>query len=215
MKLFYLSFCLVFYAIINGCDTPASTSHQTKFKIDTAKSIKISGFWATPNQLIDYDSAKVSKDTLFLVTCNEYVYSPFGIIKDKAGFKSSLLKDFDVNNKFEKMDVGSFEFNRLTHKSSRLIFFFDNDPESSKHSSIFKGEIYDSDIVFSNGLKTGINVGDFYKVFFKYFPDELKSKFKVVVLESCVDDIKHTYTFKNKQLNSVVFINDSYWKIDY
>jgi hypothetical protein len=60
-----------------------------------------------------------------------------------------------------------------------------------------------------------MSLDDFYKAFFDQFPTELKGKYHVILITSCVDDIIQTYTFKGGKLNSVTFKNDSYWKVDY
>jgi hypothetical protein len=46
---------------------------------------------------------------------------------------------------------------------------------------------------------------EFYQIFFDNFPIELQNKFRVIEFESCVQDIKHIYTFDNKKLNKIKF----------
>lgn len=221
MKAFFYIFLIIFYLFANACSNPShSDKNQTKktsaTKVDTTKSFKIANTWVTPKTSLDFNALnKFAGDTLDLVVCGEYVWSPFGNIKNKSGFKSSLLSNFGVTNRMLKEDSGTFEFNSLRHNNSKLLFFFDTDPEASAHSSIFKGEIYDADVHFANGIKIGMPVSDFFKTLFDHFPVELTLQYHVIVLESCVQDIIHTYTFKNGKLTSVTFANDSYWKIDY
>jgi hypothetical protein len=205
--------CLLFSA----CNQPASRQNNKKsIHIDTSKSFRIDTYWATPKKSFDFNSLeKSSDDTLALVTCAEYVYSPFGVINNKHALKNSLLKNLAIVSRTDTMDVGPEEFQILKLKSSKLIFFFDNDTEASKHSSISKGEINDSEVKFDKGIRVGMKIGKFYETFFDYFPEELKTKYQVIVLISCVDDIKHIYTFKNGILNSVIFQNDTYWKVNY
>ena len=49
---------------------------------------------------------------------------------------------------------------------NKLILSFDEDHEASISSSIIKGEIYDSNIMFSNKIQIGMNSESFYKIFF-------------------------------------------------
>ena len=113
------------------------------------------------------------------------------------------------------MDVGKFEFNILKLKASKLIFFFDNDPEASKHSDLFKGEIYDNEVKFVNGVNIGMSKEEFCNIFFDKFSKDLRSKYNIFVLESCVEDIKHYYTFVDNKLKSITFGSRSYWKVEY
>lgn len=222
MKLSFCVFLIVFYLFVSACSNPQSHSgiSQAKkapaTKVDTTKSFKIANTWVTPKSSLDFNALnKFAGDTLDLVVCGKYVYEPFGGIKSKKDFKSSLLSNFSVTNRMEREDSGTFEFNSLRHNKSKLLFFFDTDPEASAHSSVFKGEIYDADVHFVNGIKIGMPTANFYNTLFDYFPVELISNYHVVVLESCVQDIIHTYIFKNGKLASVKFTNDSYWKVDY
>lgn len=209
---------LTILALLTACDNSKRPSkhRNSAQQIDTTKAIKIGNYWALPKLSFELNSLlKSSGDTLSIVTCSEYVYSPFGIIKDKSEFKSSLLKNFSVTNRTDSMDVGKFEFNILKLNTSKLIFFFDNDPEASKHSDLFKGEIHDNEVQFVNGVKIGMSKEEFYKVFFDNFPNDLLRKYKYFVLESCIQDIKHTYSFEDNKLQSIYFITDSYWTVNY
>ena len=203
---------------MTACDNSKqpTKSYKSAQQIDTTKAVKIGNYWTTPKSSLEFNSIQNStSDTLSIVTCSEYVYSPFGIIKDKSEFKSSLLKNFSVTNRTDSFEDGKFEFNILKLKTSKLIFFFDSDQEASKHSDLFKGEIQNDEVNFVNGVKIGMMKEEFYKIFFDNFPDELHEKYKYFVLESCVQDIKHIYKFNDNKLQSVNFIKDSYWTVKY
>jgi hypothetical protein len=148
------------------------------------------------------------------VTCNKYVYSPFGDIKSESDFKQSLLKRFVVEKRHEKHADELISLHYLHHGSSKLLFYFDSD-DPATHSLIYKGEIRDTDVIFDNGIKPGMIASSFYASFFKFFPKKLEDNFNVVVLESCVTGIEHTYTFKDKYLQSVKFTTDYIFDIDY
>ena len=57
----------------------------------------------TPKLTFDFNSVlKSSGDTIDIVTCGEYVYFPFGHLKDKKDLKESLLKNFNIIGFFIK-----------------------------------------------------------------------------------------------------------------
>jgi hypothetical protein len=94
----------------------------------------------------------------------------------------------------------------LALADNKLNLFLDNNPEASMHGYIRGGQIVDSKVIFSENIKVGMSVEDFYKRFFDYFPTELNKKFNVVEFESCVADVTHIYTFEKGLLSSVKFV---------
>lgn len=210
---------LTFIYLLTACDNSSRQTNTvviTEHKIDTLKAIKIGNYWATPKKAFELNSLLDSfGDTLLLVTCSDYVYSPFGKIENRAQVKTSILKNFNIIDRSDSMDNGVFEFQILNLNSSKLILFFDNNPESTTHSYVFKGEIIDTTVVFENGVKIGMNKEKFVTTFFDSFPIDLLPKYKVVVFETCVTGMKHIYTFKENKLLSVSFISDSYWNVNY
>jgi hypothetical protein len=196
----------------NNTTTTINFDQQT----DTTRAIKIESNWVTPKQSFDFAAMLDSTvDTLIFVSCAEYIYSPFGQITNKSEIKTGLLKNFSVTDRVDSMDVGAIEFQILKHNSSQLIFFFDNDPETSKHSFIFQGDINDKDVTLVNGIKIGMSKARFVSTFFDTFPNELITRHDVIAFESCVDDIRHTYTFKDDKLISINFKKHSYWTVKY
>jgi hypothetical protein len=207
--------------ITDGCK---HSSKQTTYfkdsnqvqKPDTNISIRINGYSLIPKASLGFDTInKAGKDTLDLVICADYVYDPFGPIYDKSQLHSSILRKFDAVSRIDTLPPDTVELEILKHGSSRMILFFDHDDEADRHSRILKGEIYDQDVEFVNGIKIGMSLQSFYNKIFSNFPGQLLKDFRVVVFTSCVDGIKHVYSFKNSTLISVKFINDTYWKIDY
>jgi len=194
-----------------------SNSSQTADSlIDTLNSVKFGNDWFTPKTTFDFNSfIDFQGDTLGIATCAEYAYSPFGQINNKTELKSSKLSGFACIDKVEKMENGEFEFQKLSLGSNRIILFFDNDPEASKSSYIFKGEIFDNNVVLENDVKIGMTKKEFIDKFFDYFPEKLTNKYQIIIFESCVQDIRHTYKFNNDRLESVKFDSDSYWTVDY
>ena len=206
------------FALLTACDNAKQLTkiENSLQQIDTTKAIKIGNYWATPKSSFEFHSLQNTLgDTLSIVTCSEYVYYPFGSIKEKTEFQSSLLKNFSVANRIDNLDIGEIEFNLLKLKASKLIFFFDKNPEASEYSGLFKGEIYDKEVQFVNDVRIGMSKEEFCKIFFDNFSSDLLIKYKYIVLESCVQDMKHTYSFKDNKLYSVNFITDSYWSVNY
>jgi hypothetical protein len=194
----------------------SSNSQKVDIVIDTLNSVRFGNEWITPKKAFDFNSfIDFQGDTLGIVTCADYVYSPFGLIQNKIELKSSNLSNFVRIDKMEKMENGEFEFQKLSLDSNRIILFFDNDPEASKSSYVFKGEIFDNKVVFDNDVKIGMTKKAFIEAFFDYFPENLINSHQTIVFESCVQDIRHSYRFNNDRLESVKFDSDSYWKVDY
>jgi len=150
-----------------------------------------------------------------LITCDEYVFSPFGRLKTKADIEKCLLKKFSKIDRIDTMDIGAIELQILKFKSSRLILFFDNDPEATKHSFIFKGNIVDSDVDLLYGIKIGMSKEKFLMTFFETFPKILSDKYNNIVIESCIENISQIYSFKDDKLQSINFKTNSYWTINY
>jgi len=211
---FFLAFYLFNFSAPNFNGTIRTDALGTK-KSDTTNSFKIEGYRVTPKASFEFSTLNKSGiDTLDMVACSDYIYSPFGKVNDKRKFASSLLKNFTVVNRIQATSSGKVEVQILKHKASKLVFFFDNS-DTATHSDILKGEIYDDDVVFFNAIRIGIKEDDFYKIFFDYFPPELRNKYKVIAMESCVDGIKHVYSFKDGKLSSVKFISDYQFDVDY
>ena len=215
MTRIYLIFGLILISLISACKGSSNRIDNIQ-QVDTAKSMKTGDFWVMPKPTFELNSIlDSSQDTLRLITCAEYVYSPFGKLDKKSDINKSLLNKFTIADKIDTMDNGVFEFQILKNKTSRLILFFDNDPEATKHSSIFKGVIIDKDVDLVNGIRIGMDKEHFIKTFFDYFPSQLLEKYNYIALESCVQDIRHTYRFKDDKLQSIDFKTDSYWTVDY
>lgn len=211
------TFILSFTLLIIGCSNLANQRLQIVVPNDTTKSFKIGDFWLTPKPSFEFNSlGKAKGDTLDLVTCSDYVYFPFGKINNKNELKNSLLKDFNTVDRIDSLDNGFFEFQILKNNSSRLILFFDKDPEAVISSYIFKGEIYDKNVQFVNKVAIGMSKKDFVNEFFDVFPNELIDKYNVIILESCVTGLIHVYTFTNNQLNSIRYdCVECSWNLDY
>lgn len=181
---------------------------------DKAEPFKIGNYRVTPKPTFDFHSmGKSSRDTLNLVSCSNYVLFPFGVIKDKSDLKISVLKKFTIanskRNAFVNYDISQdtlwYESLELKSGINELTLFLDNDPEASIHSNISHGKIYNSNVDFINNIRIGISINEFYKTFFDVFPSELEKEFKVIEVESCVNSIKHIYSFENGKLSSVKF----------
>ena len=214
-----LLFISTVFLLLTACSNNADKKSAADNSVDTTKSFKVANYWLTPKKSFDFNSlGKSSGDTLHIVTCDQYVYFPFGKLTDKSLLKTSLLKDFTIT-KF-KLDTftnamlpsdPSDDFKEWSESlelelgENKLSLYLDNDPEASTHGYIKGGHIVDSKVIFADKIKIGISAEDFYKTFFDYFPTKLLTKYKVVEFESCVTDVTHIYTFDNGQLSMVKF----------
>ena len=212
-----LLFRLTVLLIMTGCFNTIQNKRITENLADTTKSFKVDNYWLTPKKSFDFNSVgKTSGDTLHFSTCCKYVYFPFGELTDKSSIKTSLLKDFTITS-FKRdtftnanMIPPFFEWSEsveLSLADNKLYLIFDNDPEATMHGYIQGGQIVDSKVIFSENIRVGMSIENFYKKFFDHFPIELYKKFKVVEFESCVADVTHIYTFEKGLLSSVKFIS--------
>jgi hypothetical protein len=211
-------FLIINFAILSvGCANSNNRGLKIVVPSDTTKSFMIGDFWLTPKSSFDFNSVgNAIGDTLDLVTCSDYVYFPFGKINNKTELKTSLLNNFKIIDRSDSLVNGFFEFQILNLNSNKLILFFDDDPEATISSYIFKGEINDKSAKFINNVTIGMNKKDFLNEFFDSFPDELIDKYNVIILESCVTGTNHVYTFKDNKLKSIRFdCIECTWNLDY
>jgi len=209
-------FFLIF--IISGnCTFIKNSKSDNTIHLDTTKSVKIADLWITPNLSFEFISLGICNlDTLDFIGCSDYLYYPFGKLKERQDLKSSVLKEFEIYE--SKKDTSTItdeegkngyfvwqERLKLKYGSNTLNLFFDDGNEGEKHSYITNGEIISKDIVFINGVRIGMNFDDFCSKFFDSFPKELHNKYEVITFETCTDGLRHIYTFKNNILISIEF----------
>lgn len=206
-----------------GCSSPKSNPEDITQKtiaakpVDTANSFKVQGTWITLMPKFEFNSLdRFSNDTLSLAICGNYVYSPFGTIDDSLKIQKSSLSNFEKTNRVDTSTPDRMIVQSLKFKSSKLLLFFDKDPEASTHSYVIKGEIYDPEVRFSDGIRVGMAKTAFFKTFFSNFPETISKQTNVFCLESCIMGIRHIYTFTDDKLTSVRFeCVDCTWKVDY
>ena len=209
MSLYFLSACQ---------NLPQSKEERdlTKKPSLNGDSVPIGAFYLKPQKSFEFNSlGDIQNDTFTVVSCSDYVFSPFGTLSNKSQIAGSLLKKFTIINRVDTIDNGVFEFQILKYDSSKLILFFDHDSFASRSSYVFDGDIKDSDLSLANGIRIGMSKVDFIKLFFEKFPNELLKKYDIIAFESCVQDIRHTYIFKNGKLETICFRSHSYWKVKY
>ncbi len=199
------------FILLASCSGPKTqnTDQPEITGIDTANSFLIGNTGVTPKPELEYNSLwNADNDTLSIAICPEYVFSPFGIMTSKKELLASSLNVMEIKDSVYKFndddDSGSPCFS-LKYGKSKLIIWFDDDFEASRHSYIIHGKISDPEIILEYGIKVGMTKNDFINTFFCLFPDELRKKYNVFVFITCVNDINHTYTFKANRLVSVVF----------
>ncbi|WP_205590815.1 hypothetical protein [Hymenobacter oligotrophus] len=192
-----------------GKHTFGKRTAESTMLTDTAGAYKLSSGWLKPKKSFEFnDSAWVSADTLFLVTCAEFVYYPFGNIKDESMLGKSLLKGFKVNKQVTRLRDGEAStYHSLIKGKDRLLLFFakDDSPDSYWGSYIIKGELRDSTVALTNKVKVGMSANQFYSTFLTAIDAGLQQKIKFVVLEPCIDNPRHIYELSEGKLESIRF----------
>lgn len=217
-KRILIVFTLVVLQFLTSCSNsaPSATINDPDPPIDTTKAKRVGRYWVTPKPSFDYNtSLPINSDTLTFVICADYVYAPFGHITNKYEIKTGLLKSFSVKDRIDTEYIGPVEFQIVKYRSSRLIFWFDNDPDASRHSFLIKGDILDDDVLLLDSIRTGMRKEEFVAKFFDTFPRELFAKYDLIAFESCVADIRHTYRFKEGKLSAINFQCHCVWKVSY
>lgn len=204
--------------LFNACDSSQNTTENVNSnpQIDTTNAVKIGDYWAIPKQSFNFNSLEESgSDTLKLVTCADFVYSPFGEINKKSDLNNGLLKNFKAIDRIDTIYDDTLYYQVLTLNNNRLILFVDSENIGTRHSYILKGEVLDKEANFVEGIRIGMSKEDFIQTFFEEFQSNALKQYDVYVLISCVQGIDHTYTFVNGKLKSVNFRSDSYLPVKY
>ena len=169
------------------------------FVASCTQSQEIGDLKISPNKDFEFNTLiKSSNDTLEIVTCAKDVIYPFGKFDTISQLKSSILKGFKIVS--QKTDDSMYFVYDIVSGNNRLTLLLDKDPDASAHSNILKGLITDSSIKTINNIQVGMPADSFYKVFFDKFPSDLSQKFKVLILDYCVNGIKHIYTFRDNKI---------------
>ncbi len=155
-----------------------------------------------------FDMLQIEKDSvslLHVITCGDYVYYPFGFNEKHAAPVLQALKQFSdsiVNYPYADTVL---EFHSLRYRSSRLLLFFDDNPEAQVSSYILKGEVLDESLPFTNNVHIGMTIESFLSQFFARFPARWPTNLDTIVFESCVVGIRHIYTFSRHRLVQIEF----------
>lgn len=152
-----------------------------------------------------------AEDTIHWVICGDYVFEPFGEIVDHKILSNRKLQKFKIKRDsiihLQSLDgkpYQSYEAH-LAHGSSILDVYIDKDPEVTRNSYITSGFIKDSDIVLGPGIRVGMSIDEFLKIFCLGYPPIVDKRRKVVLIESCVTSINHLYIFENGKLGTIRF----------
>jgi len=209
---------LLLNVLLIACSNSRSpaTDIVADHSIDTTKAKRVGRYWVTPKPSFKYNtSLPISSDTLVFVTCADYVFSPFGHVTNKDEIKRGLLKKFSVHDRVDTVQFVPEEYQIAKYRSSRLIYWFDSDPDASRHFSIIKGDILDDDVLLLDSIRTGMSKAEFVAKFFDAFPDKLMDQYNIIAFESCVSDIRHTYLFKDGYLSAINFQCHCIWDVSY
>jgi hypothetical protein len=216
MRLYFLNILVACCVIISSCNSLKNTTKRsTNAKYDnSSKSFKVNGLLVSAKHSTQFDTLiKSASDTLSIAVNSTYAYFPFGPIKAKRKPDLGLLQSFSVTNEIIKTDIGDENLLILKHRSSKVIYSY-NSTYKGSNSDLYKGEIYDADVQFVNGIKIGMSIDDFYKIFFDQFPKDIKDRYAYFMLETTYG-LKHIYAFENNKLKSVKFTSETYWKLAY
>lgn len=154
--------------------------------------------------------ATLNKDTLKIVSTLDYLYNPFGICKDVKTFALKLPGYFKQKIRCFGTGSGSIDttFNFVCDESHIEVIECDlgEDCVFPNQVSLVSAEIYDSNIVFLNGIRVGISKKQFNKIYFKKIINF--ENISTVLIESGLTGIWHYYYFENGMLKSIRILTD-------
>jgi len=157
-----------------------------------------------PKKDFEYNSLlKYQKDTLEIVSCAKYVLFPFGEIDNISQLKTSLLKDFKATGKKTNDSISYYYC--LETGPNKLTLLFDTDLDASSHSNITAGLIHSKGIKTINNIQVGMSTESFFRLIFTSFPNEIIKKYSIVILDYCVNGIRHFYSFRDNKLEQIEY----------
>jgi hypothetical protein len=173
---------------------------------DTLDIRPISGF--------EFDAAETrSPDTVHVVSCDDFLFSPFGHMKSARDLRRGILRNLKFHSTRKRQPNGIFEYQYLQSATSRLILYFNTDIEAQRSSYVMRGQIRDSTIQLAKHIRLGMTKQEFVNTFFLRFPLDQLDRARVFVFETCLDDVRHFYFFDHNRLNKILFDNPgSFWK---
>lgn len=212
----------LFLLFVQACNHKPSPNSLGNVSSDSTAHIQIKDKWFIPKESFDFNSiGSAQHDTLEIFTCSDFVYSPFGHLKDTSNLDGSLLKDFTItafkldtftnlNDPEDRKDdlLQWYQTLDIEQGNNKLNLFFDNDPEASRHSYLRGGKLIESNVALLYNIKVGMKEADFFNQFFESYTPDLVDKVDIVEFVSCVTDIRHIYTFRGKVLISIQFISE-------
>lgn len=196
----YLAIILLLVVTLSSCNNQSTDKSKFKDRSETG----IAEFKIIPKDSFEYNTlVKARNDTLEIVTCAEYVIRPFGKINDEIELRNSLLSKFNITSKIAEDSL--YHYYTIELNANKLRLFFDYNNEGPDHSYIRSGVINDSSITTINSICIGMNLNSFLDLFFKSYPKKFEDNYKTIILDYCVDDIIHTYSFSNKKLERIEY----------
>ncbi len=179
---------------------------QLNEKTYPIKQFKVGNYWLSLKNTFDFSALKKqTDDTLWLEVCSDNLFSPFGVFGDTNQLKKAQLKNYEMKNRVGVGDEANVVQATLWHDMSNITLYFFHSSESSPHSYIIQGNVFDRELVLFKTVQIGMNRSDFYKTFFNSFPKELEKNFRFVIFETCVFGIQEIYRLEDSGLASVRF----------
>jgi hypothetical protein len=205
-------FLIVLVIIVSGCihkKDPKSYQQDTANVKEAAQPIEtdtttlINQFTHNAKPSLDLTAIRIKEDTLEIVSGAGFFYYPFG----KFNTLKQLLAvntGYDNTELFSKDTYSgdSTSINKLSIKNSFIKFLYSDE---TNRVEVLSGEITDTEMPLTNGIRIGMSKGDLLKLFFDFVP---ANKFTIIEFKSALDGIWHYYTFENNKLISIRFDTD-------
>jgi len=152
-------------------------------------------------------SIELKRDTLNVVTTDQFAYYPFGKYFSIEEFNNSLKSfNLEVEQQYPNNDtlLDLRVLYNLSYRDSKIKVL--SDPEN-KTIEIISGKILDPEVELVNEFQVGMTKAEFIDSLFSKKPVDF-SKIKVVEIESGLMGIWHYYKFEKDTLESILLDTD-------
>lgn len=149
---------------------------------------------------------KILADTMTLYTLSEHVIYPFG--------KWNSIEQYITSGQLRwERKIGYKQFYDSMNVSVNTLERIDGS-HIDVYRSIWTGlmeilgaKITDPEIVYDNGLHTGMSKQDVFNVFFDSHPQSYTSDIHVLKVVSAANEVSQIYTFKGRKLRHIEVVS--------
>ncbi len=155
------------------------------------------------------ESVKISHDTLKVVLLDDFLFYPFGRIKNMDAFiNRTKLEWYRSVDRFKYQDSLDMTIYKLWRLDDSFIEFFYG--IETHNMEMIEANITDKAINLSYGIHCGMAKQELLNLFFKTPPPVLIGDIKCVRFVSGLYELQHCYTFDDQDILRQIYIEREY-----